>query len=62
MSFEARAMLTSKVKIEIFKQKITKFLDFELQMNYIMGHSQTTFTTRVGGWVNVMSTLLIKSL
>ena len=26
------------------------------------GHSQTTFTTRVGGWVHEMSTLLNKSI
>ena len=44
------AMLTAKVKIENFKEKMTKILNFELQMSYIRGRSQTTFTTRVVGW------------
>ena len=44
------AMLTAKIKIENFKEKMTKILNFELQMSYIRGRSQTTFTTRMGGW------------
>ena len=34
-SFEAMAVQIAKVKIEIFKQKMTKIYNYELQMSYV---------------------------
>ena len=52
--------LVLNLQLQLLKKKRTSKKHMEsVHDNQIWGRSQTTFTTRVGGWVHEMSTLLI---